>query len=44
MFLKKDTKKKTYNPPDPKLYKEISKDRGEIPSIISEHCEWKHKN
>ena len=41
MFLKKDKDKKkaNYNPPDPKLYKEISKDRGEIPSIISENCD-----
>ena len=42
MFLKKDKSKKSkYSPPDPKLYKEISKDRGEIPSIISESCECK---
>ena len=41
MYLKKDKDKKkaNYNPPDPKLYKEISKDRGEIPSIISENCD-----
>ena len=31
----------SYNPPDPGLYKEISKDRGAIPSIISENSEFK---
>ena len=30
-----------YNPPDPKLFKEIEKDRGTIPSIISEGTEFK---
>ena len=30
-----------YNPPDSKLFKEIEKDRGTIPSIISEGSEFK---
>ena len=30
-----------YNPPDSKLFKEIEKDRGTIPSIISEGTEFK---
>ena len=31
----------SYNPPDPKLYKEMSKERGAVPSIISENSEFK---
>ena len=38
---KKDSKAEKYNPPDPKLFKEIAKDRGKIPSIISEDTEFK---
>ena len=39
---KKDNKKEgKYNPPDSKLFKEIEKDRGTIPSIISEGTEFK---
>ena len=39
---KKDNKKEgKYNPPDSKLFKEIEKDRGTIPSIISEGSEFK---
>ena len=36
-----NNKDESYSPPDPKLYKEISKDRGTIPSIISENSEFK---
>ena len=38
---KKDSKTEKYNPPDSKLFKEIAKDRGKIPSIISEDTEFK---
>ena len=39
---KKDNKTEgAYNPPDPKLYKEISKERGAVPSIVSENSEFK---
>ena len=38
---KKDSKADSYNPPDSKLFKEIAKDRGKIPSIISENSEFK---
>ena len=39
---KKDNKKEgKYNPPDSKLFKEIEKDRGVIPSIISQSSEFK---
>ena len=38
---KKDSKADSYNPPDSKLFKEIAKDRGKIPSIISEDSEFK---
>ena len=38
---KKDSKADSYNPPDSKLFKEIAKDRGKIPSIISEDTEFK---
>ena len=38
---KKDSKTDSYNPPDSKLFKEIAKDRGKIPSIISEDTEFK---
>ena len=38
---KKDSKTDSYNPPDSKLFKEIAKDRGKIPSIISEDSEFK---
>ena len=38
---KKDSKTDNYNPPDSKLFKEIEKDRGTIPSIISEGTEFK---
>ena len=38
---KKDNKTDKYNPPDSKLFKEIAKDRGKIPSIISEDSEFK---
>ena len=37
----KGNKTSKYSPPDPKLYKEISKNRGTIPSIISENSEFK---
>ena len=38
---KKDNKTEKYNPPDSKLFKEIAKDRGTIPSIISEGSDFK---
>jgi len=38
---KKDSKTEKYNPPDSKLFKEIAKNRGKIPSIISEESEFK---
>lgn len=40
---KKDTdiKQSSYTPPDPKFYKEMSKERGAVPSIISENSEFK---
>ena len=38
---KKNSKADSYNPPDSKLFKEIAKDRGKIPSIISEDTEFK---
>ena len=38
---KKNSKADNYNPPDSKLFKEIEKDRGTIPSIISEGSEFK---
>ena len=38
---KKDSKTDSYNPPDSKLFKEIAKNRGKIPSIISEESEFK---
>ena len=38
---KKNSKADNYNPPDSKLFKEIAKDRGKIPSIISEGSEFK---
>ena len=38
---KKDSKTDSYNPPDSKLFKEIEKDRGVIPSIISQSSEFK---
>ena len=38
---KKNSKADNYNPPDSKLFKEIAKDRGKIPSIISEDSEFK---
>ena len=43
MAIWKKNKKKEgkYSPPDSKLFKEIEKDRGTIPSIISEGSEFK---
>ena len=41
VIWKKDSKTEKYNPPDSKLFKEIEKDRGTIPSIISEGSEFK---
>ena len=38
---KKDSKTDGYNPPDSKLFKEIAKNRGKIPSIVSEDSEFK---
>ena len=38
---KKDSKTDSYSPPDSKLFKEIAKNRGKIPSIISEESEFK---
>ena len=36
-----DTKPSSYTPPDPKFFKEMSKERGAVPSIISENSEFK---
>ena len=41
IWNKNNKKKGKYNPPDSKLFKEIEKDRGTIPSIISEGSEFK---
>ena len=41
VIWKKNSKADSYNPPDSKLFKEIAKDRGKIPSIISEDTEFK---
>ena len=41
IWKKNNKKEGKYNPPDSKLFKEIEKDRGTIPSIISEGSEFK---
>ena len=41
IWKKNNKKDGKYNPPDSKLFKEIEKDRGTIPSIISEGSEFK---
>ena len=41
IWKKNNKKEGKYNPPDSKLFKEIEKDRGTIPSIISEGTEFK---
>ena len=41
IWKKNNKKEDKYNPPDSKLFKEIEKDRGTIPSIISEGSEFK---
>jgi len=41
IWKKNNKKEGKYNPPDSKLYKEIEKERGTIPSIISEGSEFK---
>ena len=41
IWKKNNKKESKYNPPDSKLFKEIEKDRGTIPSIISEGSEFK---
>ena len=40
IWKKNNKKEGKYNPPDSKLFKEIEKDRGTIPSIISEGSEF----
>ena len=41
IWKKNNKKEGKYNPPDSTLFKEIEKDRGTIPSIISEGSEFK---
>ena len=41
IWKKNNKKEGKYNPPDSKLFKEIEKERGTIPSIISEGSEFK---
>ena len=41
IWKKNNKKEGKYNPPDSKLFKEIEKDRGTIPSIISEGSDFK---
>ena len=41
IWKKNNKKEGKYNPPDSKLFKEIEKDRGTIPCIISEGTEFK---
>ena len=41
IWKKNNKKEGKYNPPDSKLFKEIEKNRGTIPSIISEGSEFK---
>ena len=41
IWNKNNKKESKYNPPDSKLFKAIEKDRGTIPSIISEGSEFK---
>ena len=41
IWKKNNKKEGKYNPPDSKLFKAIEKDRGTIPSIISEGSEFK---
>ena len=41
IWKKNNKKEGKYNPPDSKLFKEIEKNRGTIPSIISEGTEFK---
>ena len=36
-----DTKPSSYTPPAPKFYKALSKERGAVPSIVSENSEFK---